>query len=489
MARDTRKTPDSSRTTLSRRSFLGGALALGASAGAFGSTGLLDGLGRAAAASAEGRPQRHYIFCYFNGGWDILLGLDPRNPAVFTNGNAATTRIQPGYELVTTTDRPVVDALGDNSMHLGPFVGEMARHASRICVVRGINMDTLTHEVGRRRFITGRPPSGLAARGSSTDAWFASLYGGQEAIPNLTIGVESYNTNDLPNYATALSARGVEDLVRVLGTPDGALPEAVEARIDALLRRQAQCPEHQLSKVLQTAESSRRKALQMVTQRLESRFDLRLNTPEMVALRARYGITSTSATELASGRARAALAATAIMSGVSRVVSFAPAQGLDTHFDNWQVDHGPRQRDGFNAVARLMDHLLETPYPDGSGDSWFDRTVIVCFSEFSRTPLINANGGRDHWLLNAALVAGGNVVRGRVIGASSNLAMNPLPLNLMTGMPVARDASMMVGGDEIPGEIEVIRPEHILQALYHELGLTHDEPDLRCPPLRALLRS
>lgn len=456
MASHKGKSPSDRTFGLSRRAFLGGTLAAGATAGVFGNQGLLGGLGQAAAAAGFDRPQRHYVFCYFSGGWDILLGLDPRNPAVFTNGNAATTRIQPGYELVTTSDRPLVDPLGDNSMSLGPFVGGLARHASRICVVRGINMDTLTHEVGRRRFITGRPPGGLAARGSSTDAWFSSLYGGGEAIPNLTIGVESYNANDLPNYATALSARGVDDLVRVLGSPEGALPAVVEARINALLARAATCPEAQRSKLLQTAESSRRKAQQMVTQRLDSMFDLRTNTPAMAALRARYNIPSTSATDLATGRARAALAATAIMSGVSRVVSFSAATGLDTHFDNWQVDHGPRQADGFNTVANLIDHLVETPYPDGSGDSWFDRTVVVCFSEFSRTPLINASGGRDHWLLNAAMLAGGNVVRGRVIGASSNVGMNPLPVDLATGQPCARDASMMVACDEVMGEREVI---------------------------------
>lgn len=475
---------------LSRRSFLNGALAIGAGATLLGGHRVLDrlsGLAHAANTTPLAAPPRHYIFCYFSGGWDILLGLDPRNPAVFTNGNAPTTRIQPGYELVTTTDRPVLDALNDGSMMLGPFMGELARHADKMTVVRGINMDTLTHEVGRRRFITGRPPSGLKARGSSTDAWFSGLFGGHEPVPNLALGVESYNTGDLPNYSTALFAQGVDDLIRVLGVSDSTLPPAIEGQIDALLARAATCSEATRSPLWQTAESSRKKAKQMVDARLDALFDLRANTPQMQALRARYNLT-TSAADLGSGRARAALAATAIMNGVSRVVSFTPATGLDTHFDNWQLDHGPRLAEGFTAVARLIDHLLATPYPDGSGASWFDRTTLVGFSEFSRTPLINANGGRDHWLLNACFLAGGPVARGKVIGASSNVGMNPLPVDLRTGLPCARDTSMMVACEPVPGVSEVIRPEHILQALYHDLGLTHDEPDLRVPPLTALLR-
>ena len=45
--------------------------------------------------------------------------------------------------------------------------------AQKICVVRGMSMETLTHEAGRRRFITGKPPSGLLARGSSGATWLA----------------------------------------------------------------------------------------------------------------------------------------------------------------------------------------------------------------------------------------------------------------------------------------------------------------------------
>ncbi len=473
---------------LSRRAFLQGGLAVGAAAGVFGAAGLLSGLGRAASGGVEGIPARHYVFCYFGGGWDILLGLDPRDPAVFTNGNASTTLIQPGYELATTLSAPVIDPLGDGTMRLGPFMGELARHASRLCVVRGLNMDTLTHEVGRRRFLTGRPPSGLIARGSSADTWLTSVVGGDEAIPNLTIGVESFNF-DRPTFATALAARGLDDLLRVLGPAAGSLPTSVEERIDALIARASGCPEGARSPLVRRAEEARSDARAMVQQRLDARFDLRSNTPAMQAVRTRFGL-STSATSLGSANARAARAGLALTGGISRAGSFAPTASRDTHFDNWQVDHGPRLADGYTAVARLMDHLLATPYPDGSGDSWLDRTVIVGFSEFSRTPLLNAQGGRDHWLLNACFLAGGNIAGGRVVGASSNRGMNPVPVDLVTGRAFTQDAAGMFAAEEIPGVREIIRPEHILQALYHEVGLRNEMtgPELRVKPLMAIFR-
>ena len=98
-----------------------------------------------------------------------------------------------------------------------------------------------------------------------------------------------------------------------------------------------------------------------------------------------------------------------------------------------------------------------------------DHTVIVGFSEFSRTPLINVRGGRDHSLTNACFVAGGNIRGNQVIGASSDLALQPTKTNLVTGLPD-------LGG-------EVIRPEHVLQTLFDEVGIG-EKPDLRVPECR-----
>jgi len=475
---------------ISRRGLLGGAaLALGGAA--FGGVGALSRLARAAAAPTnDGVPDRYYIFCYFGGGWDILLGLDPRNPGVFSSNNVATTRIQPAYDQVNNVpvSAPYQDVLGDGSMFLGPFVGELAQKADKLCVVRGLSMDTVTHEVGRRRFLTGKPPSGLTARGSSTDAWFASRLGAQAPIPNLSIRVESYNTGELPNFATALQTNGIDDLLRVLSPAGPSLDSLEERQLDLLLAHTAACPDAERSALWRASETSRAKAQEMVTQGLSSLFDFRSNSPEMQALRDFYGINGTSTTAMRSSAAMAAMASTAIMSGVSRAVSVQiTSRSLDTHFTNWATDQGPTQMEAFNAIARMMTHLESTPHPDGSGDSWLDRTTIVGFSEFSRTPLMNNNGGRDHWLVNSCLLAGGGIAGGKVVGASSNIGMNPLPVNLETGQPCATDETMAVACPE-DDEVEVIRPEHILQALYHEIGMRDDPADLRVKPLSAIMK-
>lgn len=48
-----------------------------------------------------------------------------------------------------------------------------------------------------------------------------------------------------------------------------------------------------------------------------------------------------------------------------------------------------------------------------------DKTLIVCMGEFGRTPKINANNGRDHYPRAwSAMLAGGGIQGGRVIGAT-----------------------------------------------------------------------
>jgi hypothetical protein len=331
----------------------------------------------------------------------------------------------------------------------------------------------LTHEAGRRRFITGKPPTGLLARGSSAATWFASQFGEGEAIPNLSVRVESYNV-DLPNYATGLKVASVPDLVRSLKKSDPMLEPKLDNQLDALLTQFSQCSAAQKSKVWKAAESSRQKARQMVSNGFESLFDFQAKTDAMAKVRDHYGIGQYGAAALQSSEAQAAMAATALTAGITRVVSIQAAAGLDTHFDEWERDQGPTQERGFNAIARLMEDLESREYYN-TGSTWMDHTTIVGFSEFSRTALVNDRGGRDHSLTNACFVAGAGIKGNQFVGASSDVGMAPLPTNLDTGI---------AGPDG-----EIVYPEHIIRALFHSVGVSEDIADLRVDPLKAILKS
>jgi hypothetical protein len=78
-----------------------------------------------------------------------------------------------------------------------------------------------------------------------------------------------------------------------------------------------------------------------------------------------------------------------------------------------------REREDFpifdNAFAALLDDLRERGLEN-------DVAVIV-WGEFGRTPIISKQVGRDHWPnVSAAVVAGGGMKMGQVIGATDRLA-------------------------------------------------------------------
>jgi len=433
------------------------------------------GLHRFPVALATGEGDRYFIFCYFSGGWDIVLGLDPRDPAVFTDDVVGDTRINVGYDRLVDNDRefsedPRVQVSDD--MIFGPYIGDLALHWEDLAVVRGMSMETLAHGGGRRRFLTGKSTSGNSVRGSAAPTHMAALFGRDNDIPNLAVNVESFNL-DQPAFASALRVAGVPDLLQALRPANTVLNEDAKRQIAQLLADAATCPDAQRSRLLREAEAARAGVDELIQAGLDAQFDFGDSGAGMEAVRAHYGITGTNDGALRSVEAQGALAVTAITAGMSRCVSVRVAGGLDTHRGNWATDQGPRQERGFNVMARMIEDLKAREYRQ-TGTSWFDHTTIVGFSEFSRTSRINGNGGRDHALTNACVVAGGNINGGKVIGRSSDVGLAPFPADLATGLP-----------DE---DGEVIHPEHIHRALLQDAGITEDVMDVRVNPLTALLR-
>ena len=119
----------------------------------------------------------------------------------------------------------------------------------------------------------------------------------------------------------------------------------------------------------------------------------------------------------------------------------------DSHSANFDLvrDHGGKLD---QAVSALVEDL------DVRG--MLDNVSVLVWGEFGRTPRINKNAGRDHWpQVSCALMAGGGMKTGQVIGATNRL-----------------------------GERAVERPvdmQEIVGTVYHNLGIdtmstTVDDP-------------
>jgi hypothetical protein len=89
--------------------------------------------------------------------------------------------------------------------------------------------------------------------------------------------------------------------------------------------------------------------------------------------------------------------------------------GWDTHLDN------------FSAVKRLsetLDPAWATLMEDLKDKGLLETTTIIWMGEFGRTPKINGNRGRDHWANSwSAILAGGGIVGGQVVGKTSDDGM------------------------------------------------------------------
>lgn len=427
-------------------------------------------------ARAADDTDHYFVFCYFEGGWDQLLALDPRDPAVFTEDRARETGIDPAYRMLPQRfSRAPIDA---GPFQLGPAVGELAELAEAFSVVRGVNMGTLTHEVGRRFFITGRPPSGLQARGSSIATVATSQLGADRPVPHLAHRVESYNEAE-PAYATALQVGAVGTLQYVLqedlGIPTGIRPN-VKGALGAYWEKRAaalDCATEDAAGGSHQAalyRANRERARVMVGVRDEEARRLyeyfRFEDGGNAEVRQRYGF---GPGQQESPYGRAALASQAIKTGLSRVVSVVLGDNLDTHDGSWANDQSARLEAGFNALARLIRDLRDSEAPGGG--SFLDKTTIVAFSEFARTPRLNARNGRDHHLANSALLCGAGIRGGLAYGASSDNGMGSTLVDLATGAPDE-------GGRNIG-------PDHVMSTLLAAGGL--DYSVMRSEPLQGLL--
>jgi hypothetical protein len=92
------------------------------------------------------------------------------------------------------------------------------------------------------------------------------------------------------------------------------------------------------------------------------------------------------------------------------------------HNWDWHRDLFPEARD----TLPLLDLGLSALIQDLHERGMLDDVAVVMWGEFGRTPRINANGGRDHWpRVCSALVAGGGMRMGQVIGSTTRWAEEP----------------------------------------------------------------
>ena len=107
-------------------------------------------------------------------------------------------------------------------------------------------------------------------------------------------------------------------------------------------------------------------------------------------------------------------------------------------------------------VLPVFDQAITALVDDLHDRGLSDDISVIAWGEFGRTPRINPAGGRDHWpQVSCALLAGGGMKTGQVIGSTNSL-----------------------------GESAQSRPVHygeVLATIYHNLGIDLDTTTVRDP--------
>jgi hypothetical protein len=112
---------------------------------------------------------------------------------------------------------------------------------------------------------------------------------------------------------------------------------------------------------------------------------------------------------------------------IARRLCEAGARVVTMNFTRWDWHGG----DGMNFVQAKKDFpLLDTALSSLLSDiheRGLDKDIsVVVWGEFGRTPRLNKNNSRDHWpQASFALMAGGGMKTGQVIGATNNKAEYP----------------------------------------------------------------
>lgn len=425
----------------SRRSLLVGVPATLAAAG-------LGHYARPLYANPNHAPHR-FISLYFNGAWDVLIGLDPRDPSSNPSG------IDLGYNRLAPEFRePTPWTFGGQETLIGPTMDDLFDHRDVMTIFRGVNMNTVAHPTGRAYVNTFIPPAGVVPKGDSLATRMAAGANYDDfLLPNVSIGVPSFNLSFAPAVTGIGMGRATDatNLVEPLG-------DTLDTETAALLRAAREASGSCVGAGYSDPPAAR---VDIARDRVEALLGMDLGPAFDFSadedLQARYGI------ENANSSAEPGVIAATIWRlmdlGLTTSVTAQFQRSLDTHDVRWEVDQPELQRQAFRALAALLADLRST-------DPSLANTTVIVHSEFARTPNINGRGGRDHWFANSILVFGGGLRPG-VFGATLPETLGLTAVDLETGLPSESG--------------EVIRPEHVGATLAHARGLETDE--FRVEPL------
>jgi hypothetical protein len=355
----------------SRRAFLGGAM------------GALGGLISPSIAEEIRKQDKQVLFVWLDGGMSQLESWDPK----------PNTEFGGPFRSIPTSVKGV---------HFSELMPNLAKQMHRLCIVRSMCTKDNAHSSGVDRIQRGDPKN----RGVP--------------YPHFGAGVAKLlgpGSSGLPPYVWIKPGNGgfrAED-AGFLGPKYGSLAFGDGKPPENLLRHPEISADQDSARNELRLMLDKRYAAQRVKRSVEANasvFDMAnklmqrsdiFDTSKLSARdRARYGEHEIGQHMLVARRM--------LEAGV-RFVKLT-SYGWDTHGDN------------FNAHANMVgkfDQAFSAIIEDLAATGQLDNTLVICLSEFGRTPRINGHIGRDHWPEAWSIaMAGTGVNKGIVVGETND---------------------------------------------------------------------
>jgi uncharacterized protein (DUF1501 family) len=313
---------------------------------------------------------------------------------------AAPDEVRGPYESIQTTVPGV---------RFNEHLPRLAQRAGKLAVLRSLHHDAAPiHETGHQLLQTGRLCR-LGQEHPHVGSVVARLQGSRSDLPPFVIMPGPIgNTGVGVSHGQAAGPLGPAFDPFVLHADPAAAnydPEALLARSQRFLDATPELP-----------ASLAADAERVLSRQARAAFDV---AREPARVRAAYGLSTFGQSCL--------LARRLVEAGVRLVT----VNMFETVFHRVTWDcHGSRPFSTLEDYARellpSLDETLSALLDDLDRRGLLETTLVVATGEFGRTPKINAAGGRDHWPgVWSALLAGGGIQGGRVIGASDAHAAEP----------------------------------------------------------------
>jgi hypothetical protein len=342
-----------------------------------------------------------------------------------------------------------------SGVQVSELLPKTAQSLDKMCLVRSLHHDTPDHGQGTHWVMTGFP----------TANGFFTPNNDRPSVGSIAAKLRGANGPGIPPYvalprgplygnAAYLGAGynpfGIDGdpsnnvRVRNLEPPNGLSLDRLDDRRHLLASLDRIERQRDASGMMGGIDHFTAQAYEMVTgPAARKAFDLAKEDPR---LRDRYGRTPLGQSCL--------LARRLVEAGVTFITI--------NDFDNWDHHGGIYQR--LKVQLPKLDDAVSALVEDLHQRGQADRVLVVVWGEFGRSPRIS-NGGRDHWPgAMSALVAGGGLKMGQVVGATTRKGESPV---------------------ERP-----LRPEDMLQTVYHVLGINplHEFPNESGRPMPVLNR-